>query len=59
VGGQFEFGSPGDSWPQATVHIETDGLYFCDHCGGEGRVVLGEVVAALVSAFGTVTIEEL
>jgi len=56
---RFEFGSAGEGWPQATVQVEAGGVYFCDHCGGSGRALLGEVVARLVSAFGTVTVEEL
>lgn len=56
---RFEFGSAGEGWPQATAQAETDGVYFCDHCGGLGQAILGEVVARLVSAFGVVTVEEL
>jgi hypothetical protein len=47
------------NWPDATVVVEAGGVYFCDHCGGSGRKVLGEVVARLVSAFGPVTLDEL
>jgi hypothetical protein len=46
-------------WPQATVQVESDGAYFCDHGGASGRALLGEVVARLVSAFGAVTIDVL
>jgi len=45
--------------PQATVQAEPGGAYFCDHCGGSGRALLGEVVAHLASAFGAVIVEEL
>jgi hypothetical protein len=44
--------------PDATVKVEPDGAYFCDH-SGEGRKVLGIVLARLVSEFGAVTITEL
>ena len=43
--------------PDASIHIETGGLYFCDH-GGLGREFLGQLVAALVSRFGSVTVAE-
>jgi hypothetical protein len=48
-----------EAWPEATVSVEPGGAYYCDHCGGSGRALLGQVVASLVSVFGTVTIEEL
>lgn len=41
--------------PDATAHIEPDGLYFCDH-GGSGRQFLGIVIAQLVGEFGPVTV---
>ncbi len=47
------------SGPDASVWLEPDGVLFCDHCGGGGRRVLGELVAALAAAFGPVTVEEL
>jgi hypothetical protein len=46
-----------NSMPDATVMIEADSVYFCDH-GGSGRVFLGRVVAKLVGSFGAVRIEE-
>jgi hypothetical protein len=57
---RFDLGISGSDqrWPQATVQVESDGAYFCDHCGALGRALLGEVVARLVSAFGAVTIIE-
>jgi hypothetical protein len=57
----FDLGSGASDrdWPQATIVVEPDGAYFCDHCGGSGRAWLGEVVALLASAFGAVTVEEL
>lgn len=55
----FDYGSAADGWPQATAGVEPDGVYFCDHCGGQGRAILGELVARLTSAFGPVTIEEM
>lgn len=58
-GNQFDLGDAGHDWPQATVEVEPGGVYFCDHCGGAGRALLGEVVARLTSAFGIVTVEEL
>jgi hypothetical protein len=45
--------------PQATVEAGPGCVYFCDHCGGAGRALLGEVVARLVSTFGPITVEEL
>lgn len=56
---RFEYGSAAGGRPQATAQVETDGAYFCDHCTGSGRAVLGELVARLASAFGPVTVEEL
>jgi hypothetical protein len=56
---RFEVGVQAGEWPQATVQVEAGGVYFCDHCGGTGRALLGEVVARLVSAVGPVTVEEL
>jgi hypothetical protein len=57
---RFDLGSAsGGYWPQATVQVEPDGVYFCDHGDGSGRAWLGEVIARLVSAFGSVTIDEL
>lgn len=58
-GHRFDLGFGAADWPQATIHVEPGGAYFCDHCGGSGRALLGEVVARLVSAFGPVTVEEL
>ena len=46
-------------WPEATVIMETGGLYFCDHCGGGGQAAINVVVAAMTSAFGPVAVEEL
>jgi hypothetical protein len=45
------------SMPDATVVIEDNSVYFCDH-GGFGREFLGRVVASLVGSFGPVRIEE-
>ena len=56
---EFSIGASEKGWPQATLQVEPGGAYFCDHCGGLGRAMLGEVVARLVSAFGAVTVEEL
>src|SRR5262245_37798470 len=50
-GSGFDFGHAGGGWPQATVQVETGGIYFCDHCSPGGGAVLGNLVAALVSAF--------
>ena len=58
-GNRFDLGNAGHDWPQATVEVEPSGVYFCDHCGGSGRALLGEVVARLATAFGVVTVEEL
>jgi len=58
---RFEIG--GDEtkqeWPWATVQVEAGGAYFCNHCGGPGRALLGEVVARLVASFGPVVVDEL
>jgi hypothetical protein len=59
LGNRFDLGDAGHDWPQATVEVEPGGVYFCDHCGGSGRALFGEVVARLASAFGVVTVEEL
>jgi hypothetical protein len=56
---RFDLTVSGREWPEATVRIESDGAYFCDHCGGSGRALLGEVLARLVSAFGAVTVDEM
>jgi hypothetical protein len=58
-GSGFEYGSAAGGWPQASAAAVAGGAYFCDHCGGAGRAVLGELVARLASAFGPVTVEEL
>jgi len=56
---RFDFGDAGHGWPQATAQVEAGGVYFCDHCGGGGQAVLHAVVAALISVFGPVAVEEL
>lgn len=58
-GSGFEYGFTAGDWPQASASVEAGGAYFCDHCGGSGRAILGELIAKLVSAFGPVTVEEL
>ncbi len=40
------------------MRVEPYGLYFCNN-GGDGREMLGLIVARLVSRFGPVTIAEL
>ena len=56
---ELEFRATGNSsrMPDATVKAEPGGLYFCDH-GGAGRDYLGRVVAKLLSAYGSVTVQE-
>ena len=56
----FEFRSANnaDSMPDASAHVEQDGLYYCDH-GGMGRQFLGVVIATLVGEFGPVTVADL
>lgn len=56
----FDFGVPpdGSNWPDATAWVDADGILFCDYLGGEGRRLLGELVAAL-AGYGPVTVEEL
>jgi hypothetical protein len=43
--------------PDATARIESDGLYYCFY-GAAGREALGRLIAALVSRFGPVTVED-
>jgi len=50
--------SPAGEMPDATVVVGASSVYFCDH-GGQGRAVMGAVVAQLCSVLGAVTIEEL
>ena len=45
------------SMADASVMIVGGGLYFCDN-GGSGREFLGRLVAALVSAFGVIQVQE-
>jgi hypothetical protein len=54
----FRESSPAGSMPDAVVHVEPDGLLFCDN-GGAGRKFLGIVVAIVVGNGGSATIEEL
>lgn len=56
----FDFrAAAGDGgWPDATASVDAGGIVFCDYRGGEGRRVLGELVAEL-AAYGPVTVEEL
>jgi hypothetical protein len=54
----FDFGCAGGGRPQATAQVEASGIYFCDHCSPGGGAVLGNIVAALVSAYGPVVVEE-
>lgn len=58
---RFEFLNPfaPQQRPDATVILENDGVYFCDHCGENGDHLLGEVTARLTAAFGPVALEEL
>ena len=56
---RFDLGAAGQVGPQASVQLEPDGVYFCDHCAGSGPALLGNLVVVLVSAFGAVTVEEL
>jgi hypothetical protein len=44
--------------PHATVQVDRDWVYFCDH-GGVGEQILGRVVAWLAREFGSVTVAEL
>lgn len=58
---RFEFINPHapQQWPDATVIVEEDGVYFRDHCGGNGDHLLGEVTARLTATFGPGALEEL
>lgn len=46
-----------NAMPDASVAVESGGVYFCDH-GGKGRDYLGRVVAALISYCDQVTVQE-
>ncbi|MEQ4618517.1 MAG: hypothetical protein ABN482_10755 [Corticimicrobacter sp.] len=46
-----------NAMPDASLAIEPAGIYFCDH-GGQGRAFLGRLVAALVSRYDQVTVQE-
>lgn len=46
-----------NTMPDASMAIEPGGVYFCDH-GGQGRAFLGRLVAALVSRYDQVTVQE-
>ncbi len=52
-----DFRSPENtgSMPDASAHVQEDGLYFCDY-GGMGRHYFGLIVARLVDEFGVVTV---
>ncbi len=41
--------------PDATITLDSDGLYFCDF-GGSGREVLGDAIAALLGHVDSVRI---
>jgi len=43
---------------EGLVKIEPDGIYFCDYLGGNGKAILGRLVARLAS-FGRVTVNEI
>ncbi len=55
---EFELRAPDttDEMPDASMTVETDGLYFCDY-GGNGREIFGRVIACLVGHFGPVKVE--
>ena len=57
---EFEFRAAenSSSMPDASARIEQDGLYFCV-CGNRGRQFLGDIIARLVSEYGTVTVADL
>ncbi len=55
---KFNMGEFSDK-PEATIVVESDGVYFCDHCGADGNRFLGVVVSSLVKKFGPVTIVEI
>jgi hypothetical protein len=56
----FDFRARPDpaDWPDATAFVNADGIWFCDYLGGEGRRLLGELVAKL-AGYGPVTVEEM
>jgi hypothetical protein len=43
---------------EGLLEIEPEGIYFCDYLGGNGKAILGRLVARLAS-FGPVTVDEL
>jgi hypothetical protein len=45
--------------PEVTIKIEGDSVYFCDHLGGGGRAIFGQLIARLASSFEQVIITEL
>ena len=53
----FDVGPFGGGWPTATVVLDPEGVYLCDHTCGTS--VLDLLVARLTEAFGPVTVEEL
>ncbi|HZW12225.1 MAG TPA: hypothetical protein VFF81_03410 [Noviherbaspirillum sp.] len=46
-----------DGMPDATVMLDEDSLYFCDH-GGAGKEFLGRVIELLVSSLGAIVVTE-
>ncbi|MBL0219912.1 MAG: hypothetical protein IPQ07_39355 [Myxococcales bacterium] len=53
----FREAASGTGMPDATLLLEPLGAYFCDH-GGNGREILGRVVARIVARCQRVTVED-
>jgi len=53
---EFRSGSPLEM-PDAILRPEGEGAYFCIF-GGGGRAFLGQILARLVSSYGSVTVDD-
>ena len=53
----FDLGPFGGGWPAASAALDDEGVYFCDHGGGEAQI--GLLVKWLAGEFGAVTVTEL
>jgi hypothetical protein len=52
---RFDLGE-GDAqeWPEATAYVDAEGIWFVDHCGGQGRAILAQLIETLTAIFGRV-----
>ncbi len=53
----IDVGPFGGGWPTATVTLDPEGVYLCDHACG--TAVLDLLVTRLTEVFGPVAVEEL